>query len=273
MIHIKSHIEIEKLRASADLVSRSLAEVAKVIGPGVSTSELDRIAEEFILDHGAQPAFKGYGSEPNIFPATLCTSINDVVVHGIPDDEPLQEGDVVSVDCGVILDGYYGDSAYTFCVGDVSEEVAALCSTTYDSLILGVDAATSGKRIGDIGWAVQSVCERKGYGVVRALVGHGIGRDLHEDPQVPNYGRAGTGRKLKSGLAICIEPMINAGKADVFTDKDGWTVRTSDGKPSAHYEMMVIVQPGSADVLTSFAPIEAVLEYIPYNLTADIDHG
>jgi methionyl aminopeptidase len=273
MVHLKSHREIEHLRESADLVSRTLAEVAKVIGPGVTTNQLDAVAEAFILDNGARPAFKGYGSEPNVFPATLCTSVNDVVVHGIPDDTPLEDGDVVSVDCGVILNGYYGDSAYTFCIGNVSDEAANLCSATYESLISAVGTATTGKRIGDIGWAVQSLCEPRGYGVVRALVGHGIGRDLHEDPQVPNFGRAGTGRKLKSGLTICIEPMINAGKADVFTDSDGWTVRTSDGKPSAHYEMMVVVQPGKSDVLTSFAPIEAALESVPYNMTADIQHG
>ncbi len=273
MVHIKSEREIENLRASADLVGRTLAEVARVIGPGVTTKTLDGLAEEFIRDNGAEPAFKGYGSSSNVFPATLCTSLNDVVVHGIPDSRELRDGQLLSVDCGVILNGYYGDSAYTFCIGEVSEEVKALCSITYDALNAAVEQAITGKRIGDIGSAVQSLCESNGYGVVRALVGHGIGQNLHEDPQVPNFGRSGNGRKLKTGLSICIEPMINQGGTDVFTDTDGWAVRTSDGKPSAHYEFMVVVQPDRADVLSSFSPIEEALDSIPYNMTVDIEHG
>jgi len=273
MVNIKSEREIESLRASADLVGRTLAEVARVIGPGVTTKTLDALAEEFIRDNGAEPAFKGYGSGSNVFPATLCTSLDDVVVHGIPNDTELRDGELLSVDCGVILDGFYGDSAYTFSIGEVTEEAKALCSITYNALNAAVEQATTGKRIGDIGSAVQSLCESNGYGVVRALVGHGIGQNLHEDPQVPNFGRPGNGRKLKTGLTICIEPMINQGDAEVYTDKDGWTVRTSDGKPSAHYELMVVVQPGKPDVLTSFSPIEEALDILPYNMIADIEHG
>lgn len=273
MVHIKTEREIECLRASADLVGRTLGEVARRIGPGVTTLELDALAEEFIRDNGAIPAFKGYGSGSNIFPATLCTSRNDVVVHGIPDGEELRDGELLSVDCGVVLDGYYGDSAYTFCIGEVSEDVNALCKITYDALIAAVHEATTGKRIGDIGSAVQSLCESSGYGVVRDLVGHGIGKTLHEDPQIPNFGRSGNGSKLRAGLTICIEPMINQGRAEVFTDKDGWTVKTKDGKPSAHYEFMVVVQPGGPDVLTSFSYVEDALDSIPYNMTANIEHG
>lgn len=263
MIHLKSAREIDRLRESADLVGRTLAEVARHVRAGVTTAELDAVAEDFIRTHGAEPAFKGYRVGQNVFPGTLCTSVNDVVVHGIPGAYALQDGDLLSVDCGVELNGYYGDYAYTFAVGTISPEDAALCRVTYEALNKGVQKAVVGNRIGDISSAVQTHCEAHGYGVVRELVGHGIGRSLHEDPQVPNFGRPGRGRKLKRGLSICIEPMINRGTADVTTDEDGWTVRTADGLPSAHYEHMVVVQDGQAEVLSTFAYIEDVID-APY---------
>ena len=273
MIHLKNEREIEGLRASADLVGRTLGAVAPAVVPGVSTMELDQIAEKFILNHGAKPAFKGYRVGKEVFPATLCTSVNDEVVHGIPDNTLLKEGDIVSVDCGVLLDGFYGDSAFTFAVGAISEDTQLLLATTYDSLMLATKQATTGKRLGDIGAAIQELCEERGYGVVKDLVGHGIGRSLHEDPQVPNYGRAGSGRKLKSGLVICIEPMINRGSAHVRTEGDGWTVKTADSLPSAHYEHMVVVRPGESEILTTFRYIEDVLEVLPYKQIVDIAHG
>ena len=264
MVHLKSDREIALLRAAADLVGRTLAQVAARVEPGATTAELDEVAESYIRDHGAEPAFKGYRVGREVFPSTLCTSINDAVVHGIPSDDPLDEGDLVSVDCGVVLDGYYGDSAYTFAVGEISDENRALCSTTYESLMLAISRSVTGNRVGDIGDAVQSLCESRGYGVVRDLVGHGIGKSLHEDPQVPNFGRRGTGRKLKTGLTICIEPMINRGTASVRTEDDGWTIRTADALPSAHYEHMIAVRPGEAEILTTFEYIEAELDTLPY---------
>ncbi|MEQ9104190.1 MAG: type I methionyl aminopeptidase [Rhodothermales bacterium] len=269
MIHYKSNSELEKLRASADLVGRTLAEVATRVAPGVSTNTLDKIAETFIRDHGASPAFKGYRVGHLVFPGSLCTSVNDTVVHGIPNDKLLTEGDIVTLDCGVLLDGFYGDSAYTFAVGEISDDKRALCSTTYESLYAGIDQCVPGRRLGDIGFAVQSLCEARGYGVVKDLVGHGIGRSLHEDPQVPNFGRAGNGRKLKAGLVICIEPMINMGDAAVSTDADGWTIRTIDNQPSAHYEHMVAVTDGGPEVLTTFQYIEDVLTTLPYEPCTD----
>lgn len=264
MIHLKSDREIELMRASAELVGRALAEVAKEVQPGVTTARLDEIAETYLRDHGGRPAFKGY-QVGNLmpFPGTLCISVDDVIVHGIPGDYVLQEGDLLSVDCGVELDGYFGDYAYTFGVGEISEEKAALCRVTYESLEAGIERAVVGNRIGDISHAVQSYCEERGYGVVRDLVGHGIGQRLHEDPQVPNVGRRGTGRKLKDGLTICIEPMINAGTGDVAVDEDGWTVRTADARPSAHYEHMVVVRRGQPEVLSTFEYIEAIVD-APY---------
>lgn len=265
MIHIKTHSEIDKLRSSAELVSRTLAEVARHLRAGVTTGELDVIAEDFIRTAGAEPAFKGYRAGSKVYPATLCVSIDDEIVHGIPGDRILRDGDLVSVDCGVILDGYYGDSAFTFGVGELSEEQVRLVTVTYESLYRGIDFAVSGNRIGDISHAVQQHCEGAGFGVVYELVGHGIGKSLHEDPQVPNVGRRGTGRKLSTGLAICIEPMINLGGGRVKSDEDGWTVRTSDGKSSAHYEHMVVVQPGQPEIMTTFEYIEeAVMP--PYKL-------
>lgn len=271
MIHLKSQREIEQMRESADLVGRTLAEVAKHIRPGVTTQALDEVGEAFIRDHGAEPAFKGYTVGRRAFPASLCISINEVVVHGIPGEHVLEEGDLVSVDCGVVLNGYYGDSAYTFAVGEISDEVAQLCRVTYESLYRGIAQAVHGRRIGDLSHAVQQHCEDHGYGVVRDLVGHGIGRRLHEDPQVPNYGQPGKGKKLKAGMTLCIEPMVNLGTFEVTADPDGWTIRAADGTPSAHYEHMIVVRRGEAEILSTFKHIEAVVE-APYHKAA-LAHG
>lgn len=258
------------MRESADLVGRTLAEVARGIRPGAKTAELDALAEDFIRSHGAEPAFKGYQVGQLVFPNTLCMSINEVVVHGIPGDNALQEGDLVSIDCGVLLNGYYGDSAYTFSVGEISAENRDLCTTTYASLYAGIEQAIAGRRVGDISHAVQVYCEERGYGVVRDLVGHGIGKSLHEDPQIPNFGRRGVGRKLRNGLTICIEPMINRGTWEVVSDPDGWTIRAADGLPSAHYEHMVVVRGGEPEILSTFEYIEEVVE-APYR--AEVVHG
>lgn len=258
MVHLKSEREIERLRESADLVGRTLGQVARYVQPGTTLKEIDEVAEEYIRTHDAEPAFKGYEVGGNVFPNTLCLSVNDAVVHGIPSDYALQDGDLLSVDCGVLLNGYYGDSGYTFGVGTISAENAALCQTTYEALYKGIEQAVAGRRIGDISHAVQAHCEAEGYGVVRDLVGHGIGQGLHEDPQVPNFGEAGTGRRLKSGLSVCIEPMINRGTGEVTTDADGWTIRAADGRPSAHYEHMVVVRDQEAEVLSTFDYIEDV---------------
>lgn len=270
MVEIKSEREIEALRRSADLVSRTLAEVGRHVRPGVTLVELDAVAEEFIRTHDAVPAFKGHRSGQHVFPATLCTSVNDAVVHGIPSDKVLREGELLSLDCGVILDGFVGDSAYTFAVGELSDEKARLCRVTYEALMQGVEQAVAGRRIGDIGHAVEARC--RGYGVVRDLCGHGVGRSLWEDPQVPNYGDPGGGRKLRSGLVICIEPMVNLGTAEVTTDADGWTVRTADGQPSAHYEHMVAVRKGRAEVLSTFDYIENEID-APYKEREDAAYG
>lgn len=255
MIDYKSAEEIEIQRKSSLLVGKTLAEVAKLIKPGVTTLELDRVAETFIRDHQALPGFKDY----NGFPNTLCTSVNDQVVHGIPSDKPLKNGDIVSVDCGVFWNGFYGDSAYTFEVGEVSDEVKKLLEVTKQSLLLGLEYAVAGKRVGDIGNAIQKYTENYGYGVVRELVGHGVGRNLHESPEVPNYGRRKAGLKLKKGLVLAIEPMINLGKKEVRQLSDGWTIVTEDGKPSAHFEHDVAVGLEKADVLSTFKYIEEVL--------------
>ena len=255
MLYIKTNEEVELLRESNLLVSRTLAEVASLIRPGITTLSLDRAAETFIRDNGGQPAFKGY----NGFPNTLCTSVNDEVVHGIPSDYVLKEGDIVSIDCGVLMNGYYGDSAYTFAVGEIDKEVKRLLEFTKASLEDGVKEAIAGNRVGDISFAVQSRAESGGYSVVRELVGHGLGTKLHEAPEVPNYGKRGTGAKMSKGLVICIEPMINMGLKDTIQMKDGWTIKTADGKPSAHFEYAVAVDKGKADVLTTFKFIEEVL--------------
>ncbi len=256
MIYLKTDEEIELQRVSNLIVAKALAEVAKVIKPGISTFELDKVAEEFIRDNQAVPSFLGYSG----FPASLCTSLNDEVVHGIPSKNVvLKEGDIVSVDCGALKDGFHGDSAYTFCVGEVSSDVKQLLEVTKQSLYKGIDQAVEGSRIGDIGFAVQSHCESYGYSVVREMVGHGIGQNLHEAPEVPNYGRKGNGVKLKSGMVIAIEPMINLGRKELSFDADGWTTRTIDRKVSAHFEHTVAVRKGKADILSSFEFIESVL--------------
>lgn len=255
MLYLKTDEEIGLLKESNMLVSLTLAEIASLIKPGITTLYLDRVAESFIRDNSATPAFKGYGGFPN----TLCTSVNDEVVHGIPSDYILKEGDIISVDCGVILNGWYGDSAYTFPVGEIKEEVRRLLDYTRAALDEGVKEAVAGNRVGDISFAVQTKAESGGYSVVRELVGHGLGRKLHEQPEVANWGKKGTGPKMEKGLVICIEPMINAGKKETLQMRDGWTIKTADGKPSAHFEYAVAVDKGKADVLTTFEFIEKVL--------------
>lgn len=265
MIHYKSKAEIELMRESSLLVSDTLALVAASIKPGVTTLQLDKIAEEFIKDNKASASFKGYHG----FPFTCCISVNDAVVHGFPTKDELKNGDVISVDVGVFKNGFHGDSAYTFGVGEIGEEIKKLMRVTKESLYKGIEKATHGNRVGDIAFAIQEHTEKiHGYGVVRDLVGHGLGRELHEEPQVPNFGKRGTGAKLKEGLVIAIEPMINLGTKDVFHDKDGWTIRTADGKPSAHYEHDVCIQKGKADILSSFVKIEAA-EMANANLCSD----
>jgi methionyl aminopeptidase len=256
MIFLKTDEEIEIQRESSLLVGKTLAEVARHIKPGVKTIELDQVAEEYIRDHHAEPGFKGYGG----FPATLCISVNDQVVHGIPGKSQLKDGDIVSIDCGVLLNGFYGDSAYTFEVGEVSAEVRNLVTATKHALAKGIEMAVDGMRTGDIGFAIQSYIEPYGYGIVRELVGHGVGRKLHEKPEVPNYGRRGSGVKLLTGMVIAIEPMINLGVRNVRQEQDGWTIRTVDGKPSAHFEHTVAIRNDRADVLSSFESIENVLQ-------------
>ena len=261
MIFLKTDDEIELLRKSNLLVGKTLAEIAKVIKPGVTTKELDKVAEEFIRDNGAVPTFKGFPNQyGDPFPASICTSVNEQVVHGIPSDNVvLKEGDIVSVDCGTYMNGFCGDSAYTFCVGEVDPKVKNLLKTTKESLYLGIQHAIEGKRLGDISHAVQSYCESKGYSVVRELVGHGIGRKMHEEPEVPNYGRPGCGPLLRSGMCICIEPMINMGSKNVAFEKDGWTVRTKDRKCSAHFEHCIAIRPEGPQILSSFEFLEEVL--------------
>jgi len=260
MVYLKTDEEVELLRKANLLVGLTLAELAKVIQPGVTTNQLDKIAEEFIRDNGAIPTFKGF---PNPyggpFPASICTSVNHQVVHGIPNDIPLKEGDIVSIDCGTKLDGYCGDSCYTFAVGKISDEVSNLLKTTKESLYLGIEQAVVGHRLGDISNAIQTHCEKQGYGVVREFVGHGIGKDMHEDPQVPNFGRRGNGILLKSGLCIAIEPMITMGVKEIYMQEDRWGIITRDSKPAAHFEHSICVRKGKADILSSFEEIEKVL--------------
>ncbi|MFC7524829.1 type I methionyl aminopeptidase [Parapedobacter sp. GCM10030251] len=255
-VYYKSEEDIIQLRKSATVLSQLLGEIAKQIKPGVTTLSLDQLAYEYIHDHGGRPAFLNY----NGFPNSLCISVNDQVVHGIPGNYELREGDIVSVDGGVELNSYISDSAYTFAVGEVSDDVKQLLRVTKESLELGIEQAVSGKRVGDIAYAVQEHVTQYGYGIVRELVGHGVGFKLHEKPEVPNYGKRGSGTKLETGLVICIEPMINMGKAGVKFWEDGWTVSTVDGKPSAHYEHMVAIRKGVPDVLTTFSYIEEVLD-------------
>jgi methionyl aminopeptidase len=254
-IHYKSVEEIELIRESSLLVGKTLGEIAKAVAPGVKTIELNKLAEAFIRDNGGVPAFLNYGG----FPYSLCISVNDQVVHGFPGEYVLKDGDLVSVDCGVVKNKYYGDSAYTFAVGEVSEAAKKLMQVTKECLIRGVDKAVVGQRIGDIGYAVQEHAEKHGFGVVKELVGHGVGLRLHEKPEVPNYGKRGSGIKLEEGMVIAIEPMINGGRAGVKFWDDGWTVSTVDGKPSAHYEHTVAVKKGKVDILSTFLYVEEVL--------------
>ena len=258
-VFLKTEDEIELMRRANQLVGKTLGELAKHIKPGVTTLQLDKIAEEFIRDHGAIPTFKGF---PNPyggpFPASICTSVNDAVVHGVPDNTELRDGDIISVDCGTLLDGFNGDSAYTFCVGEVSEEVKKLLKTTKESLYLGIEAAVAGNHLGDIGYAVQSHCEAEGYGIVRELTGHGIGREMHEAPQVPNYGRRGNGMMLKASMCIAIEPMITMGDRNIGLMPDRWTIKTRDGKPAAHFEHTIAVRRGKSEILSSFEEVELI---------------
>jgi len=252
MIYYKTEEEIDLIRESSLLVAKTHAEIAGLIKPGVSTLELDEIAEDFIRDNGGIPAFKGY----NGFPNTLCMSPNDQVVHGIPNDKYLKDGQILSVDCGVVMNGYYGDSAFTYEVGEVDIQIKQLLKVTKESLYKGIEMASVGNKLGDIGYAVQKYAESFGYGVVRELVGHGIGKDLHEAPEVPNYGKRGEGILLKEGLVIAIEPMINIGKRGVVQHNDGWTITTIDNKPSAHFEHTIVVRKEKAEILSSFKEIE-----------------
>lgn len=252
MIYLKTKEEIELLRQNNMLVSRTLALVGQHIKPGVTTLELDELAEEYIRANGAVPGFKGYGG----FPATLCMSVNEQVVHGIPSGYKLQEGDILSVDCGTIMNGFYGDSAYTFAVGEIAPKTRELLRVTKEALYRGVAQAKVGNRIGDIAHAVQEYAQSHGMTVVRELVGHGLGRNMHEEPQVPNFGKRGSGVLLREGMVLCIEPMINLGTRNVVFEKDGWTVRTADRKPSAHFEFAVAITAQGPDVLTTFEYIE-----------------
>ncbi|HWY38314.1 MAG TPA: type I methionyl aminopeptidase [Bacteroidia bacterium] len=255
MIYLKTAEEIELMRHSALLVSKTLGLMAAEIKEGLTLKHLDKVAEEFIRDSGGVPVFKGY----NGFPATLCISMNEQVVHGIPNDRVIKSGDIISVDCGVKKNGFVGDHAYTFCCGDVKPEVLQLVKTTKESLYLGIAQVKAGNRIGDVSYAIQQHAEKSGYGVVRELVGHGLGKDLHEKPEVPNYGKRGSGAKIQNGLTIAIEPMINLGKKEVTQLNDGWTIVTSDKKPSAHFEHDVAVVDGKADILSSFEYAEEAM--------------
>ncbi len=274
MSMIKTPHEIALLRECADLVAQTLAEVARHISPGQQTRVLDQVAEEFIRSHDAEPAFKGYCVSSSLppFPSTLCISVNDVVVHGFPGSYVLCEGDLVSVDCGVHLNGFFGDSAYTFAVGELTSEKARLCAATHEALMRAIAAATPHGTMGDIGFAVQDHCQKQGLGVVRELVGHGIGSKLHESPQVPNFGKPRRGRRLRTGMTLCIEPMINLGTSKVRIDSDGWTVRSADGSPSAHYEHMVCVTAGGPEVLTTYEYIEEIVP-APYERIQTLTYG
>lgn len=256
MIFYKTEEEIQLIRESAEILGKAHGEVAKHVRPGIKTKELDQIAEAFIKDHGATASFKGY----NGFPATLCISPNDQVVHGIPGDEELKDGDIISIDCGVYYKGFHSDSAYTYPVGDISQETLSLLKATKESLYVGIEEAKFGNRIGDLAFAIQKYVEDRGYTVVRELVGHGVGRNLHESPEVPNYGKRGRGPKLNEGLVIAIEPMVNLGTRNIVQESDGWTIRTRDRKPSAHYEHTVAIFKDRTEVLTTHKYIEEVVK-------------
>jgi methionyl aminopeptidase len=270
MIHYKTPAEIELMRDSARLVSKTLAEAAKVLKPGVTTLQLDKLISEYIRDNGAVPSFLHYRG----YPFASCISVNDVVVHGFPNDRVLQAGDIISIDIGVIKKGYHGDHAYTFAIGDPGPEIMQLIRVTKEGLYKGIEKAVAGGRVGDISYAIQEHTEKMyGYGVVRELVGHGLGRHLHEDPQVPNYGRRGTGAKLKEGLVLAIEPMINLGKKDIYTERDGWTVRTADHQPSVHFEHDVAIRKNQPDILSDYSIIEAAEKANPHLVTGEpVEH-
>lgn len=256
MIYLKTPEEIEKVRQAGLVMSRMLGELARWIKPGVTTHKLDTIAREFILDNGGRPACLGYGG----FPATLCIEVNETIVHGFPSTYTLREGDIIGIDSVVELDGYNGDMCYTFPVGEIADDVMQLCKITKESLYVGIEACRESNRIGDISNAVQTYCEKRGYSVVREMCGHGIGRKMHEDPEVPNYGRRGTGPLIKNGMCLCIEPMINLGSRNIVIESDGWQCRTKDRKPSAHYEHTVAIIDGRTEILTTFDYIEAELK-------------
>lgn len=256
MIYYKTKDDIELIRKSADLLGRTHGEIAKAIKPGITTKSLDKIAYDFIKDNGALPSFLNYDG----FPASLCISVNHQVVHGLPSSYILKDGDIASIDCGVFLYNFHSDSAYTYPVGEISLEDSKLLEVTKNSLYRGIEAIKKGSRIGDIAYAIQSLVESNNFSVVRELVGHGVGRNLHEDPQVPNYGKRGSGFKLSDGLVLAIEPMVNAGKKNVVKGKDGWTIETSDMKNSAHFEHTVAIVDGKPDILTTFKYIEEVLK-------------
>lgn len=256
MIYYKTIDEIEAIKRNGDILGRTHAEVAKILKPGITTKELDKKAEEFIKDNGGVPSFLNY----NGFPASLCISVNEVVVHGIPGDYALKEGDIISIDCGVYKEGFHADSAYTYPIGEIDEATKKLLKVTKNSLYHGIEAMKQGNRVGDISFAVQTFAEREGFSVVRELVGHGVGKKLHEKPDVPNFGRRGRGTKLENGLVIAIEPMINQGNKSIVQERDGWTIRTKDRKPSAHFEHTVAFYNGKPEVLTTFEYIENVLE-------------
>lgn len=258
MLTFKTEQEVELIRTSSLLVGKTLAEVARYLKPGVKTIELDKVAETFIRDHKAVPGFKGYRG----YPATLCISVNDEVVHGIPGQREIKEGDIVSIDCGVLMNGYYGDSAYTFGIGQVKDPILKLMRITRESLYKGISKALAGNRVGDIGSEIQQYVEGFGFSVVRVLVGHGLGKNLHEEPEIPNFGQKGEGMMLREGMVICIEPMINYGKKGVVQEKDGWTIRTKDRLPSAHYEHALVIRKNQPDILSSFIEIEEVIQHI-----------
>ena len=255
MIYLKTPRQIQDMQPAADLISDCLAEVARHIQPGVTTRKLDNVAREFILDNGGKPACLEYEG----FPATLCVEVNDIVVHGFPGSYTLREGDIVGIDNVVEKNGFMADMCYTFPVGEIDPETMQLLRTTKESLYVGIDAARPGKRLGDVSNAIQTYCEERGYSVVREMCGHGIGRDMHEDPDIPNYGRRGTGPVLRNGMVLCIEPMINLGARNIYIDRDGWTCRTRDHRPSAHFEHTIALVDGQTRILTSFEPVKKVL--------------
>lgn len=258
MIHIKTLEEIEIQRKSALMVSATLTQVASLLRPGITTLSLDTMAEAYIRDNGGVPSFKGYGPKGHTFPYSLCISVNEAVVHGFPNTRELRDGDIISVDCGVYMNGFHGDSAYTFAIGNVAPETLKLLRVTKESVYKGIAQAADGNRVGDISYAIEQYTNgQHGYGIVRELVGHGVGRNLHEDPQVPNYGRRGDGKRLKENMVLAIEPMINLGTRNIDQLPDGWTITTADGKPSAHFEHTTWVRKGKGEPLSSFEPIEA----------------